>query len=81
MRIRLIVILCGGMILIAAGCQSAATPAPIDNVIRYGDTAQGSLTPDDEQPRLGAVKGCLEVLGEGRRLRLSQATVMLTIKQ
>ena len=42
MRLRLIVALCGAMILV--GCQSVATPAPVDNVIRYGDTVQSSLS-------------------------------------
>src|ERR1044071_1945298 len=45
MRVRLCLILVvGGFLFLAvSGCQPPPTPAPVENVIRYGDTVQGTL--------------------------------------
>lgn len=42
-RVYLILLLCGFVFVAASGCQPPPTPAPVENVIRYGDTVQGTL--------------------------------------
>jgi hypothetical protein len=43
-RLYLILMVCGFVFVAVSGCQAPPTPAPVENVIRYGDTVQGTLS-------------------------------------